>query len=160
LSYLTIEKKGEIPIELRDMGGNLIFGCDICQQVCPWNRFSPPEGDPAFSHRTETTEIDLVDELKLDPMSFNKKFKGSPVKRSKRRGYLRNISVALGNSKNELAIPQLADVMKNEPEALVRQHAAWALGQIGSPEAIEILQTSQEVEIDEDVLREIKRFIK
>src|SRR5215211_6740151 len=94
ISYLTIELKDDIPTELRDKIGNWVFGCDICQMVCPWNRFAG-EGDPVFGH--ENPAHSLGEELSSSPQQFNQRFKGTPVKRAKRRGYLRNVAVALGN---------------------------------------------------------------
>ncbi len=159
LSYLTIEKKGAIPKELRTATKNWVFGCDICQQVCPWNRFAPIQRDMAFSHRAETTDINLIEELKLDAVAFNKKFKGSPIKRSKRRGYLRNVTVAIGNNRNPEAIPFLSELLETEKEPLVRQHAVWALGQIGSVKAKVVLQKAIDIEEDEDVLGEIREIL-
>jgi epoxyqueuosine reductase len=131
ISYLTIELKGEIPAELRSSIGNWVFGCDLCQQVCPWNqRFASQSGDPAFEPRPDVPNPDLIEELSLSPEAFNRKFKGSPIKRSKRRGYLRNVTVALGNSGDPAAIPALSNSVKNDPEPLIRSHAAWALEQI------------------------------
>ncbi|HEX7542177.1 MAG TPA: tRNA epoxyqueuosine(34) reductase QueG [Anaerolineales bacterium] len=129
LSYLTIENKNEIPPDLRPQLGNRIFGCDICQQVCPWNRFANQAHDPSFDARPGIPAPDLVAELALKPQEFNRKFKDNPVLRSKRRGYLRNVAVALGNSGNPAALPALKRaVQDNEP--LIREHAVWALEQI------------------------------
>lgn len=128
ISYLTIEHKESIPPDLREKLGNLVFGCDICQQACPWNRFAPP-GDPAFAPRQGAPHPDLRAELSLTAHDFNQKFKGSPIKRAKRRGYLRNIAIALGNSADSRALPALQDAL-NDPEPLVREHAAWAARQI------------------------------
>ncbi len=98
LSYLTIENKGEIPAELRPKMGNWIFGCDICQMVCPWNlRFAPAAGDPAFAPRPGLPLPDLRAELKLTPETFAQKFKNSPLKRAKWSGYQRNLRAALEN---------------------------------------------------------------
>jgi epoxyqueuosine reductase len=128
LSYLTIENKNEIPPNLRPHLGNRVFGCDICQQVCPWNRAANQEHDPAFNARSGLPNPDLVTELALKPQEFNNKFKGNPVMRSKRRGYLRNVAVALGNSGDPAALPALERaVQDNEP--LIREHAIWALDQ-------------------------------
>ncbi len=154
ISYLTIEQKGFIPGELRSKMGDWIFGCDICQQVCPWNlRFSHTKGDAAFNPRSGLVQSILKDELSLSPEAFNRKFKGNPIKRTKRRGYLRNIAIALGNLKNPDAVPALADALKDF-EPLIRGHAAWALGQIGGKEAIDALQ-SAEVEENHSVINEI-----
>lgn len=126
ISYLTIELKEDIPVEQRDKMGDWIFGCDICQQVCPWNRFAQ-EGDPAFQENRPIHS--LTEELTLTPQEFNQRFKGSPIKRAKRRGYLRNVAVALGNSKDRIALPVLQQALKND-EPLVRKHAQWAIEQI------------------------------
>ncbi len=127
ISYLTIENKGEIPEDLRPLIGNWIFGCDVCQMVCPWNRrFAAPAPEPAFAPREGVPAPDLVAELRLSPQEFNRKFKGSPVKRAKRRGYLRNVAVALGNSHSPAARQALRAALE-DPEPLVREHARWAL---------------------------------
>jgi len=131
ISYLTIELKTAIPEELRKQMGNWIFGCDICQQVCPWNRFAESQGDESFTPRADMQTPDLIQELSLTPEAFNKKFKDSPVKRAKHRGYLRNVAVALGNSRDPRALPALEKAL-DDPEPLVCEHAAWAIAQIKS----------------------------
>jgi epoxyqueuosine reductase len=136
ISYLTIENKGAIPEQLRPQVGNWVFGCDICQTVCPWNvRFAAPGGDPAFEPRQEIAQPVLRKELHLTPHDFNRKFAGSPVQRARRRGYLRNIAVAIGNLKDQEAVPDLLWLLDIEPEPLIRTHAAWALGQMTTPVA-------------------------
>jgi len=126
ISYLTIELKEDIPPELRPLMQDWIFGCDICQAVCPWNRFAV-EGDPAFSNLIPLPT--LTDELGLTPEEFNKRYKKSAVKRAKRRGYLRNVAVAIGNTGNEEALPALQKALKDK-EPMVREHAKWAIEQI------------------------------
>ena len=125
ISYLTIENKGEIPPELRPLTGTWVFGCDVCQQVCPWNQRLVPSPEPAFASLEGVPASDLVAELALTPQAFNRKFKGSPVQRARRRGYLRNVAVALGNSGDATALPALEKALE-DTEPLVRQHAAWA----------------------------------
>ena len=127
ISYLTIELKGDIPPELRPRLGNWVFGCDVCQQVCPWNRFAPEQGDPAFAPRPGMPGPELTAELALTEVEFKRKFAGSPVLRAKRRGYLRNVAVALGNLGDAAAVAVLERVWAEEPEPLVREHAAWAV---------------------------------
>jgi len=131
ISYLTIELKDDIPVALRDKLGDWTFGCDICQMVCPWNRFAP-RGDPAFEdiHPSPT----LTDELSLTPQAFKVRFKGSPIKRAKRRGYLRNIAVALGNTGDMHHLPVLQNAL-NDEEPMIREHAQWAIEKItkGAP---------------------------
>lgn len=126
ISYLTIELKGDIPLEVRGKIGDWVFGCDICQMVCPWNRFAV-EGDAAFKE-TRPPQA-LTEELALTPQAFSQRFKRSPVKRAKRRGYLRNVAVAMGNTADMHALPVLQNAL-NDEEPLVREHAGWAIGQI------------------------------
>jgi epoxyqueuosine reductase len=126
ISYLTIELKEEISPQLRDKVGNWVFGCDICQMVCPWNRFAG-EGDPAFGENTPARSLE--EEVSISSQEFNRRFKGSPVRRAKRRGYLRNVAVALGNTGNLRVLPVLQNA-NNDEEELVREHARWAIEKI------------------------------
>jgi epoxyqueuosine reductase len=161
ISYLTIELKGIIPHDLRSLVGDWVFGCDVCQQVCPWNqRFAPSRGDPSFAPRSGLSRPDLIQELALTPQEFNLKFKGSPVKRAKRRGYLRNVAVALGNTGDPSIVPVLGQALLNDHEHLVRGHAAWALGCIGDENAIAWLEESASQEGDSYVLGEINLALK
>jgi epoxyqueuosine reductase len=131
ISYLTIEHREEIPLELRSLMGDWIFGCDICQIVCPWNK--PGAEAPSILEelipREELVDVDLIKELGLSQEEFSNRFKGSPIKRTKRRGYLRNVAVALGNQGEENAIPTLTAALEDE-ERLVREAAEWALKMI------------------------------
>ncbi len=157
ISYLTIELRGTIPLDLRPQIGEWVFGCDICQQVCPWNqRFADPQGDPAFNARPNLPAPDLTAELALSSEAFSGKFKGSPVKRTKRGGYLRNVAVALGNAADQEAVPALTQALHNDPEPLVRGHAAWALGQVGGETALLALEQALQGENDEGVREEIQ----
>jgi epoxyqueuosine reductase len=155
ISYQTIENKGGIPPELRLFVGEWQFGCDVCQQVCPWNRFAPTEVDAAFAAREGVPPESPAAEFLLTPQAFNRKFKGSPVKRAKRRGYLRNTAVVLGNSGEKDAIEALALAL-SDFEPLVRAHAAWALAQIGGEEAAQLLRGVQESETDPAVVGEVR----
>ncbi len=128
ISYLTIELKEDIPVELRPLMGDWIFGCDICQQVCPWNRFAS-QADPAFEPKIPLPV--LSGELLLTSVEFNQRFKKSPIKRAKRRGYLRNMAVAIGNIGNEHDIPMLEKALQ-ENEPMVREHAKWAIQKVKS----------------------------
>jgi len=129
ISYLTIELKGDIPTDLRSFIGDWIFGCDVCQTVCPWNRFAASDGDPALAPHHDIPHPNLIREMELTSKEFNRKFKNSPIKRTKHRAYLRNVAIALGNSKDPAAIPMLKLALKN-PEPVVREHANWASKQI------------------------------
>lgn len=130
ISYLTIENKGEVPLELRPQMENWVFGCDICQMVCPWNlRFAHQRGDPAFAPREGLPLPVLAQELALTPEEFNRKFKNSPVRRAKRRGYLRNIAVAAGNARDVNSRPAL-ETARGDAELLAREHAQWAINRM------------------------------
>jgi epoxyqueuosine reductase len=129
IAYLTIENKSEIPPDLRPQTGTWIFGCDLCQMVCPWNRFPAKKCDRNFTPHPGLMRPDLRTDLKLSPQDFNLKFKDSPIQRARRRGYLRNVAVALGNSRDPAAIPALEEALQDK-EPLIRQHAEWALEQI------------------------------
>ena len=155
ISYLTIELKGSIPVEMRPKMGNLIFGCDICQQVCPWNMDSPKSNEKGLQPRPENVAPKLLDLMKMDETSFSKRFRNSPIKRAKRRGFLRNVAVALGNWANVEAIPALCLGLDDE-ETLVRIHSAWALGQISDLQAQTKLESAKLTEKNPEVLEEIE----
>ncbi len=129
ISYLTIELRGPIPLELRPAIGNRIFGCDDCLAVCPWNRFAH-EGQLMKSHvRPGLATPDLVALLGLDETGFKSRFAGTPILRAKRRGLLRNVCVALGNTGDETALPTLQTASADR-EPLIAEHARWAMDQI------------------------------
>lgn len=154
ISYLTIELRGPIPRELRPMIGNRVYGCDICQEVCPWNSFATPSSEKAFLAREGLDGPSLIEWMTMTQEEFSARFKGSPIKRAKRRGLLRNVAVALGNWGSPEAVPALA-VALNDDEPLVRGHAAWALGRIGTEAARQALRGRVEVEEDTWVREEI-----
>jgi epoxyqueuosine reductase len=129
ISYLTIELRGPIPLELRPLIGDWIFGCDICQEVCPWNRFAPPARE-ARLHARSLEGWTLERFLDLDEAAFRALFDASPIRRARRSGFLRNVCVALGNRHDASALPRLARALRDDPDALVRGHAAWAIGEI------------------------------
>ncbi len=158
ISYLTIEYRGSIPLDLRPQMGDWVFGCDVCQQVCPWNRFATPEGDPAFAPRPDVPQPDLIGALSLELEAFSRRFRGNPIKRAKRRGWLRNVAVALGNRRDSRAVPALARALR-DPEPLVREHAAWALGRIGGEDARRALAAALEDETDPQVRASIQRAL-
>jgi epoxyqueuosine reductase len=157
ISYLTIEKKGPIPKDLRPLIGNWVFGCDICQEVCPWNiRFSGPEPDPGLAPRPNVTFPDLLHDITLTPQEFNQKFHDSPVQRPHRRGYLRNVAIALGNSKSPEALPVLEQALLTESETLARGASAWAVHQIDPQDNHRILAKAARTETDPYVLSELQ----
>lgn len=159
ISYLTIELKGLIPPELRPLMDGWVFGCDVCQQVCPWNRFSNSPVDPAFSHLFAQRHPELLVELALSTEEFSRKYHHSPLRRAKRRGYLRNIAVALGNLGNPDTVEPLVGVLDSDPEPLVRAHAAWALGQIGTGIVWKALARAATQEMDSQVMQAIKNSL-
>lgn len=129
ISYLTIELKGSIPVELRPAIGNRIYGCDDCLAACPWNKFAR-EGNLMKSHAHEDLAApDLIELLQLDAASFKSRFANSPILRTKRRGLLRNVCVALGNIGDESALPHLQRAT-TDTEPLIAEHARWAVEQI------------------------------
>ena len=131
ISYLTIELKGSIPVEFRRAIGNRIYGCDDCLAACPWNKFAR-EGNLMKPHaREDLRSPDLVELLALDDAQFKSRFKGSPILRTKRRGFLRNVCVALGNVGDESALPAL-EKASSDHEPLIAEHARWALEEIVS----------------------------
>jgi epoxyqueuosine reductase len=154
ISYLTIELRGPIPRELRPALGNRVYGCDICQEVCPFNRFATPSDEPAFLAREGLDGPSLIEWMGMTQEEFSRRFKNSPVKRTKRRGLLRNVAVALGNWGSPEAVPALAAAL-NDEEPLVRGHAAWALGRIGTEAARHALRGREEGEDDAWVREEI-----
>ena len=158
ISYHTIELKGAIPLEYRAAMGDRVFGCDDCQDVCPWNRRAPETGHSAFVSRPWNEAPGLIEMLGLTPEEFRTRFRGSPVKRTKRRGLLRNAAVALGNTKDPEAIPALADSLVDD-EPLVRGHAAWALGNVGGGRALAVLEQAKKSEVDPWVIKEIDQAL-
>src|SRR5438874_3054341 len=129
ISYLTIELKGAIPLGLRPLIGNRIFGCDDCLDACPWNRFAQASRETAFFARKATTGMLLRDYLKLGEAEFRALFRNSPIKRIKRRGFLRNVCVALGNVGGLADLPALRQAA-SDPDGLIAEHAAWAIERI------------------------------
>lgn len=129
ISYLTIELKGSIPPDLRPLMGRRIYGCDDCLEACPWNRFAREGRLMQASRRHDLAEPDLVELLLLDEAAFKARFSGTPVLRTKRRGLLRNVCVALGNVGSAAVIGPLKRAAE-DPEPLIAEHARWAIGQI------------------------------
>jgi len=130
ISYLTIELKGSIPVEFRRAIGNRIYGCDDCLAVCPWNRFARAGNLMQPHARADSLAApDLLELLALDDAGFKARFAGTPMLRTKRRGILRNVGVALGNVGDETALPHL-ERATHDREPLIAEHARWAIGEI------------------------------
>ena len=158
ISYLTIELKGWIPRELRPLMGNWIYGCDVCQEVCPFNRFAErvASGEwPVTGDRWDTVAPPLMEILALDEAGFQARFADSPIRRIKRRGLLRNACVAAGNWGSKTAVPALITLL-SDPEPLLRGHAAWALRQIGESAGITAVQQALAQETNPQARREMK----
>jgi epoxyqueuosine reductase len=168
ISYQTIENRGAIPRDLRPLMQDWVFGCDICQDVCPVNRKAREAGQPipppdsaggADSSRSSGRAagmgfLDLAELLKMSEEDFRTRFAGTSIMRAKRVGMQRNACVVLGNSGDDSAVPALRRALvKGEP--MVRGHAAWALGRIGGPDAAEALAQAASLEADPEVLEEI-----
>lgn len=155
ISYLTIELKEWIPLELRPLMGNWVYGCDVCQEVCPFNRFTRPTDEAEFwPANVEAMAPPLLELLALDDDAFSRRFAASPIKRIKRRRLVRNACVAAGNWGSPLAVSPLSELLLDR-EPLIRGHAAWALRKIGIAEATKALENALAAEQDDRVRREI-----
>jgi epoxyqueuosine reductase len=153
ISYLTIEHRGAIPREMREFIGSWVFGCDICQEVCPVNRKAAPGNHEALAPgRGIGSSPDLIELLEIPEEEFRTRFRRSPVKRAKWAGLRRNAAVALGNAGDPVAVPALVRALSCETP-LVRGHAAWALGRLGG-EAARAAVTARIAEEDDEWVRE------
>ncbi|GAB4478268.1 MAG: hypothetical protein Kow0088_17980 [Anaerolineales bacterium] len=166
ISYLTIELKNAIPPQLRAYLGDWVFGCDICQQVCPWNRrISPSPSFPEFLPLAGHSRLPLAEILALTQPEFKQKFRDSPLARPKWRGLSRNSAIVLGNLArlqqpfHQTALEILSQALSSHPDNLVRQHLAWALAQIDSAAAHLALQQHWQSESDPLVKAEIQAWI-
>jgi epoxyqueuosine reductase len=129
ISYLTIEKKGPIDESLRPLMGRQVFGCDICQEVCPWNRKAPAASSGALPTRTELVNPSLEWLAAMDGPAFNRTFRGSPLERTGRKRLLRNTAIAMGNSGNASFIPRLRELAEHD-DATVAEAARWAIDRL------------------------------
>ncbi len=154
ISYLTIELRGPIPRELRSLMGNRVFGCDVCQEVCPYNRVAVPASRAAWPADPTRATMPLGELLTLDEEAFRRRFRGTAVWRAKRRGLVRNACIAAGNAGERALVPLLVGLL-SDAEPLIRGHAAWALGQIAAPEGLRALAERLAVEPDAWVREEI-----
>jgi len=157
ISYLTIELRGPIPRALRPLIGDHIFGCDICQVVCPWNSKAEPSEDASFQTREVYRSLTLQKLLCFELADYVEYFSKSAIKRAKLVGLRRNAAVVIGNSADETAVELLRQrLLKDEPEPLVRGHIAWALGQLGGEGARAALEAAKQAETDAYVLEEVR----
>ena len=152
ISYLTIENKQGIPLEFRSQIGHWLFGCDDCQLVCPWQKFDPGAREVKFKPRLQVARPDLIHILQMSEAEFLQNFQGTPLARAGRRGLRRNAIVVLGNLKDPLAIRALHELLTSSPDAMLRGHAAWALGQLG---ALVLLLAAKATEVDVEVQAEL-----
>ena len=155
ISYLTIENRGPIPRDMRPLMGDMVFGCDICQEVCPVNVDVPAAGGTELG-RTGLSELELIPLLSISQEEFSNQFRSSPIKRAKRVGLQRNACVALGNIGDRRAVPALGRALRESEEPLVRGHASWALGRLGGSEAAGLLEEALGREEDAGVREEIE----
>jgi epoxyqueuosine reductase len=154
ISYLTIELRDAIPRELRAGVGDWAFGCDICQDVCPWNNKAPQSNETDLLPGPESNPLELADLFRLSDEAFRSRFRHTPLWRAKRRGVLRNAAIVLGNQRAEESLAALLLGLR-DPEPLVRGAAAWALGQLRGPRAAAALAEQLAMETDEGVREEI-----
>ena len=157
ISHLTIENRGAIPKKFRSYMSDWVFGCDICQDVCPVNVSALYSSEQAFKKKRFTT-LELLDILSLTESEFQQRFLRSPIKRAKLEGLKRNACVALGNSRDNSAVSSLVKILQHETP-LVRAHAAWALGEIGGAQALSALRHTMLVDEEDMVLAEASAAI-
>lgn len=158
ISYLTIELRGMIDAELRKHTGNWLFGCDVCQDVCPWNRDAPPSNEPSFCPTPNANPVELAELFELSDEQFRDRFRRTPLWRAKRRGILRNAAIVLGNQCEPMSIDALEKGL-HDHEPLVRGACAWALGRIQDSRAVQSLRERLAVEDDSLVRVEIENAL-
>ena len=161
ISYLTIENKGEIPRSLRAGLGDWVFGCDVCQEVCPFNRFASDTQWPEFHPQAGVGQrLDLVEVLSIaGDDEFRARFRGTALTRPRRRGLLRNAAVVAANVGATVAVPRIVERVENDEEALIRSHCLWALGQLDSKRARPIAERSLKADPDPLVREEAKTIL-
>jgi epoxyqueuosine reductase len=158
ISYLTIELRDAVPAELRAGIGDWLFGCDVCQEVCPWNSRGPRSREADFEPRADCNPMDLIALFDLDDAEFRRRFRHTPLWRPKRRGLLRNAAIVLGNQPTPTAIPALTRGL-HDSEPLVRGACAWALGHYSEHSAETALRRRLDLESDAEVQTEISAAI-
>ena len=158
ISYLTIELRDDIPKELRKPMGNLVFGCDICQDVCPWNNSVTDSTTGELGPREVNRSPELLELGQLSPDEFRERFSRSPVKRAKWNGFVRNVAVAMGNAGKPELEPQLKILLHSE-DSMVRRHAGWALKQLGTHGALKAIRQRHSEEQDPRTRDDLKRLL-
>jgi epoxyqueuosine reductase len=158
IAYLNIELRGPVPVELREGMGDWLFGCDVCQEVCPWNRKSPTTSEPAFQPVADLSPADAAELLRLDEAGFRERFRPTPLSRPRRSGLLRNAAIVLGNSGRRDAVPSLVAAL-SDGDPVIRGAAAWALGQLGGEPARSALRARLALENDAGVIDELNSAI-
>jgi epoxyqueuosine reductase len=157
ISYWTIEHRGSVPREMRPQIEDWVFGCDICQEVCPWNLRPSGASDHPDLHLPERRgRLDLVQLLALGPDAYQERFQGSAMQRARREGLQRNAATAMGNRRDERYVPALGQALVEAEDEAVRGHAAWALGRIGGKDARHHLARALARETETAVLEEIR----
>ncbi|MBI5761682.1 MAG: tRNA epoxyqueuosine(34) reductase QueG [Planctomycetales bacterium] len=158
ISYLTIEHRGAIPHELRSGMGEWLFGCDVCQDVCPWNHKAPVSTEPTFQPADDLHPANAIKLLSLDEAEFRDRFRHTPLARPKRSGILRNAAIVLGNRGDACAVPALTHAL-HDYEPIIRGAAAWALGRLGGVDCTAALLARQLIEVDAEVQAEIRQAL-
>ncbi len=158
ISYLTIEHRSSIPNALRSEMGDWMFGCDVCQEVCPWNRFAVESEESVFQPLDSQNPLELSELFDLDDETFRSRFRKTPLWRSKRRGILRNAAIVLGNQRDPSGVAALQKGL-NDCEPLVRAASAWALGQIAVEVGTTALQNRLAIEEESEVLSELNQAL-
>src|SRR5579863_1236524 len=156
ISYWTIEHRGELPAAARELVGDWVFGCDVCQEVCPWNFKAAGAEHPELTLPPERGELDLVGLLLLERDGYVARFRGSPMKRAKQEGLQRNAAVAMDRRGDRRYVPALASALGGAGSVVVRGHAAWALGRLGGDEARQALGAALARESEPRVRAEIE----
>lgn len=158
IAYLTIEHRGSIPADLRGAICNHIFGCDICQQVCPWNK--KPHGmnilEDFLPAGNQYSNPDLVQLAEMDAREFDRLYRNTPIQRAKHAGLVRNVLIALGNDGDPSALQVVISILRGDPDHVLRGHAAWALGRLNVPKACNALSDALKTETNPEVIAEIK----
>ena len=155
ISYLTIELRDAIPAALRPGMGDWVFGCDVCQDVCPWNRHAPVTREPQLTAKPGRNPLPLIPMFYWTDDQFRAEFRHSPLWRSRRRGILRNAAIVLGNQRCHEAAEALIHGLRDD-EPLIRGACAWSLGQLATPAAAAALRDAAVKEADADVLKELQ----